>query len=46
MELWMNLLFGNWIGLLSMFTIALSLIIPLYMWVMFIKRSNADANKH
>lgn len=40
MELWMNLLFGNWIGLLSMGTIAFALLMMVYLWMMFYKRSH------
>ncbi|MCB1755532.1 MAG: DUF3149 domain-containing protein [Gammaproteobacteria bacterium] len=44
MELWMDLLFGNWIGLLSMFTIAFMLVMMAYLWGMFLKRSKPTDN--
>ncbi len=45
MELWMDLLFGNWIGLLSMFTISFVLVMMAYLWTMFIKKSRPNADR-
>lgn len=45
MELWLDLLFGNWIGLLSMFTIGFILVMWVYLWTMFIVRSGKPADK-
>jgi hypothetical protein len=39
MELWMNLLFGNWIGLLSMFVIAFTVGMAVFFAWLFIVKS-------
>lgn len=43
MELWMDLLFGNWIGLLSMFTIGFASVIVVFLWIWFIRKSSQTA---
>jgi hypothetical protein len=39
MSLWMDLLFGNWIGLLSLFTVGFIVVMAIYMWWMFLSKS-------
>lgn len=39
MELWLDLLFGNPVGLMSVLTVLVSLIIIIYLLVMFIRKS-------
>ena len=39
MSLWMDLLFGNWIGLLSMFTLLFILGMGIYFIVLFVSKS-------
>lgn len=42
MELWMDLLFGNAIGLLSMFTIGFIIVMAIGMWWKFISLSKSE----
>lgn len=42
MELWMDLLFGNLIGIFSMVTIGLAFIIPIVMWWKFASLSKSQ----
>lgn len=40
MELWMDLLFGNWIGLMSVITVGLSFAVIVFIVVMFYIKSH------
>ena len=40
MELWMDLLFGNWIGLLSVITVGASLVIITFLVLMLMRKSS------
>ena len=42
MELWLDLLFGNWIGLLSVLTILIVIGIGVFLAFFFIVRSGED----
>ncbi len=42
MSLWMDLLFGNWIGRLSVFTILFMLAMGVYFIVLFVSKSRQD----
>jgi hypothetical protein len=39
MELWMDLLFGNWIGLLSMFVFVFMIGMGIFFTIMFLGKS-------
>lgn len=43
MELWMDLLFGNWIGLLSLISIAVTLGVGLFFLFWFLSKSKPGA---
>jgi hypothetical protein len=42
MELWTNLLFGNWIGLLSVITIGGAFLVIVVLLVMLIRKSTGS----
>lgn len=42
MALWMDLLFGNFVGLLSMIVVTATFVIIAYMLWMFVKKSSPD----
>jgi hypothetical protein len=42
MGLWMDLLFGNWIGILSMFTIGFIIVMAIWMWSKFLSLSKTE----
>jgi len=42
MALWMDLLFGNWIGLLSMFTIGFIIVMAIWIWWKFLSLSKIE----
>lgn len=44
MELWLNLLFGNPVGLLSMIVVLSTIIIIGYISWMFVKKSRSGSN--
>ena len=44
MELWLNLLFGNPIGLMSMIVVFSTIVIGAYIMWMFIKKSRSGSN--
>ena len=41
MDLWIDLLFGNWIGLLSLFTIAFIIGMAIFLFRMAVRKMNA-----
>jgi hypothetical protein len=42
MGLWMDLLFGNWIGIMSMFTIGFLIVMAGWMWWKFLTLSKPE----
>gem|GEM_PF-1714703 len=45
MALWMDLLFGNMIGLLSMFTIGFIIVMAIWMWSKFLSLSKTEGKQ-